>query len=46
MLLRGDVTIHNPCNENLDFFIILIGPCVPGENVEADLTSAKFEDHS
>ena len=31
MLLKGDVTIHTPCNESLDFFISLIGPCVPGE---------------
>ena len=31
MLLKGDVTIHTPYNESLDFFILLISPCVPGE---------------
>jgi len=31
MLLKGDVTIHTRFNKSLDFFISLIGPCVPGE---------------
>jgi hypothetical protein len=31
MLLKVDVTMHTPCNKSLDFFISLIGPCVPGE---------------